>query len=274
MLEIRRVVKKSGEGETPLTTVIVTFSGFKIPTHIELNRVLYALKPYVYPIRQCRNCWRLGHHQKHCKSKKRCQYCLENDVAENHNCDQAAPHCVNCKGAHSASDEKACPNLKRQKEVDQNSQTSFSQGPSDWFSVMGKREVTPSLVISPPDEETANIPTTQSQNDRQVLQVPCSCSGSLSVTNSPSGSHSDSRRSKRFRRASTGVMDDALPSVELHVENQVCSVIKEGLKSKNVEKLIKKLQDPGSGFSDQQFLLEFESFINERVVQYVGSLRL
>lgn len=54
ILEIRRVLKKSGDEEIPLTTVIVTFAGQKLPTHIEINKVLYGVKPYIYPTRQCK----------------------------------------------------------------------------------------------------------------------------------------------------------------------------------------------------------------------------
>lgn len=276
ILEIRRVMKRGEGGDIPLTTVIVTFSGLALPTHIELNRVLYYLKPYVYPIRQCRNCWRLGHHQKQCKSKKRCEYCVEKNVDANHNCDQAQPRCVNCDGTHSASDAKTCPNLKRQKELDRNRQTSFSQGPTDWFSAMGKREANPTLVISPPDVESPQTPIRQTQSNHHVLQLPYSDAGSPSNTASSPESLSDSRRSKRSKRASTGEMDDddIIPTLELHVEDQVCNAIGESLKSRNVEEMLEKLQDPGSGFSEQQFLEQIESFIRERVTQYIGSLRL
>lgn len=131
IVEIRRVVKKHGTELTPLTTVIITFSGLTLPTHVEINRALYKVKPYIYPLRQCRNCWRLGHSLKNCRSKKRCHCCLENDISDDHECNQTSPQCVNCGGKHAANDTRQCPKIKRQIEADRDRQNSYSQGPTD-----------------------------------------------------------------------------------------------------------------------------------------------
>lgn len=130
VLEIRRIIKN--DTKSPTRTVIITFNGTQLPSHVELSKVLYSVKPYVYRVRQCKRCWRFGHHSDNCKSTTRCKSCVGNDIQENHQCDMDHPKCVNCDGEHHADDTR-CSVVQQKRAQENNRQTTHSQGSSDWF---------------------------------------------------------------------------------------------------------------------------------------------
>lgn len=279
VLEIRRIKKKTEDGgEMPLTTTVVTFSGLQLPTHVELNNVLYSVKPYNYPVRQCKNCWRFGHGDKGCKSKKRCKSCADKEVADDHRCDQANPTCVNCSGKHQAN-HKDCPKAKERKEAEQKRQQTYSQGPNDWFSSIGLPTSTNNPALAAGSSTTEH---TQLQ-----LTIPGS-----SKTQAPKR-HLAVRNTKNPKRVPSAseilpaptpkkriVVDahgneDILPTLELHINEPVTKAIKEGMDSSAMAELISKLMDP----QEEETTLDiFRTRVNElladKVKQYVGTLRL
>jgi hypothetical protein len=87
-------------------TVTVTFSGKKLPSHVELDRCLFPVREYYYPVRQCFGCWRYGHSIKQCKSAKRCGNCSKTHEKEEtyEKCEETA-HCAHCQGNHASNDQ-------------------------------------------------------------------------------------------------------------------------------------------------------------------------
>lgn len=209
VLEIRRITKRAGEGRERMTTVIVTFAGQTLPTHIELNRALYPIKQYVFPQRQCIKCWRFGHGEKNCRSKIRCNKCTETNITvePEHVCETEEPKCVNCNGGHLANEVKKCPYAIRRKEADLNRNAAYSQGPKDWFSNLAIPTAKVPTIVIPPTTTFIPIENEDTNND-----------------------HLAPGPSKR-RRPSTCLDGEAIPALELHVESSIRSVVEEAFKS-------------------------------------------
>ena len=279
VLEIRRIKKKTDDGgETVLTTTVVTFSGLKLPTHVELNNVLYSVKPYNYPVRQCKNCWRFGHGDRGCKSKKRCKFCAEKEVADDHQCDQGNPTCVNCTGKHKA-DHKECPKVKERKEADQKRQQTYSQGPSDWFSSIGRTAPAPNSAVSAgpsmtqPTQLQLSVPGPSSSQANQ-RQLAAAGTKNPKRIGPVSESQPESRPKKRVVIDSHG-NEDIMPTLELHINEPVTNAIKEGMDSPTMAELISKLIDPREEeVTSNVFRTRVNELLADKVKQYVGTLRL
>ena len=96
---------------------VFTFLG-PIPDKITLGRHKeYRFENYYPNPLQCRNCWRLGHMTKTCKSSTLCSKCTSPEHHRNQ-CTAEKLMCINCKGEHEASDrKKECPKYLREKEI-------------------------------------------------------------------------------------------------------------------------------------------------------------
>ncbi len=98
------IMKKDGK---KLNTLILTFKGNTIPTHIKAGYMNIPVQPYIPAPMRCFNCQKLGHLQTHCRNEKHCATCGK-VVDENHPAPcKEPPHCVNCGGAHQSYD-KTC----------------------------------------------------------------------------------------------------------------------------------------------------------------------
>lgn len=135
IIEVRRMQKRGDKNQIPLPLVVITFSGNVLPSHVEMDNVLYPVRKYNYPVRQCRQCWRFGHMVKQCKSKPRCSSCQSETMDNDHEC-IGGPVCVNCSGDHRADDRNKCPTFGKKKEEEKKRQSSFSQGKTDWFAAL------------------------------------------------------------------------------------------------------------------------------------------
>jgi hypothetical protein len=124
-------------------TVTVTFTGKQLPSHVELDRCLFPVREYIYPVRQCFGCWRYGHSIKQCKSAKRCAKCSQTHEDENayQQCEEPV-RCAHCQGRHQSNDKKCEIHIKKVNEnkAKQNAEkekdpvdgwTCFSQGAVD-----------------------------------------------------------------------------------------------------------------------------------------------
>lgn len=110
--------KDSSEGTIswkPSQSVVITFEGQSLPSHIYLFFNSLPVEMYTYPTTQCFNCCRFGHTKAACRSQPRCFKC-----GENHPADQcpssSSPKCFNCSGSHSAIN-SSCPEQSRQKNI-------------------------------------------------------------------------------------------------------------------------------------------------------------
>ena len=80
--------------------------GLKLESQNQYVRVEQMVwTPYV---RQCTNCWRLGHPTGQCKSSEACPHCGKDKSEGAHMTCAELPKCRNCKGSHSADQRNIC----------------------------------------------------------------------------------------------------------------------------------------------------------------------
>lgn len=104
ILKLERMYKKKWDKiskkliEEDTGNIIVSIKGNKIKERIGLfdDKIFVKVKPYVFPVKQCFNCFKFGHIKTLCKSKERCIICGQSAHGK---CDLPAK-CVNCEGDH------------------------------------------------------------------------------------------------------------------------------------------------------------------------------
>jgi galactitol-specific phosphotransferase system IIB component len=119
ILKIRRLNykdTKSGPSVTwkPSQSVVVTFEGQALPSHVYLHYNSLPVEKYIFPTVQCFQCCRFGHTKTVCRSLPRCFKCTESHLGEN--CSSFISKCVNCQGSHTAINTQ-CPEFLRQKRI-------------------------------------------------------------------------------------------------------------------------------------------------------------
>nr|XP_029712624.1 uncharacterized protein LOC115257299 [Aedes albopictus] len=114
VLAVQRMKRRARNNELVDTyNVKVTVEGGHVPGRIRVYGCSFRAELYIFPIRQCKNCWRYGHGASHCTSKTRCAACGgEHDVSV---CNKGT-RCPNCKRGHQAND-PACPEMQRHKNI-------------------------------------------------------------------------------------------------------------------------------------------------------------
>ena len=80
--------------------------GLKLESQSQYVRVEQL--QWIPHVRQCTNCWRLGHSQKECHSQKACPHCSKNINDGSHQICIDQPKCRNCNGEHSADKRSEC----------------------------------------------------------------------------------------------------------------------------------------------------------------------
>lgn len=108
-------VKRKGRGEELRITeqVKVTFKGKEHPDSVFIYGVPFKVEIYIFPIKQCTNCWMYTHKTTDCKKRKKCGKC--GSEHEDPNCDDR-PKCINCRGQHTAN-ARECPERMRQRKI-------------------------------------------------------------------------------------------------------------------------------------------------------------
>ncbi|KAL1398832.1 hypothetical protein pipiens_002335 [Culex pipiens pipiens] len=257
IVETRRMRKRVDGVDKMLTTVVVTFEGQKLPTHLIINQVLYPVKEYVYHTRQCRKCWRMGHGEKNCRGKARCKKCAQEittTIAE-HACEVAVPVCINCKGNHEADDTKACPKAIKRKEDDQKRKEAHSQGKTDWFSTAGLAEETSvSQPVSTLAEETIPAPSTSGAQSKPA------------------------KRKCLDDNTDDSSEEEEIPRLTVHIEEGIRNTIQQAINSDEATLAISGvLGAPSSEIPDDQLedALKARLFdiLAQRTDDYIGTLR-
>ena len=98
----------------PTQSIVVTFSGQKLPPNIYCFYNSLPVEIYLLPTIQCNKCCRFGHIKAQCRSRPRCYKCAQNH--EGSECSSSAVSCLFCSGPHSANDQ-SCPEHFRQKNI-------------------------------------------------------------------------------------------------------------------------------------------------------------
>ncbi|KAL9695712.1 hypothetical protein quinque_014997 [Culex quinquefasciatus] len=109
-------IKRRGEGEELVDTpnLKVTVQGTAVPRMVRIFGVSFRAEQYIFPVKQCRTCWRFGHSSKVCFGNPRCQVCGRVHVTAGECKEKVC--CRNCRGNHEASD-KNCPERKRRADI-------------------------------------------------------------------------------------------------------------------------------------------------------------
>ncbi|XP_021694242.1 uncharacterized protein LOC110674277 [Aedes aegypti] len=102
VLKVQRI-KIRGRNKELLDTynVKATDEGHQVPNRIHVYGCSFRAELCIFPIRQCKNCWRYGHGAKLCTPRTRCAAC--GGGHEVSVCDKDAK-CPNCKRGHKADD--------------------------------------------------------------------------------------------------------------------------------------------------------------------------
>lgn len=116
--EVRRFSRtdpKKREVRYNLDSVLVSFSGRVLPSHVNIGGVNYPVSPFREKVIQCSKCWHFGHQERSCtRPQKLCKLCAcghADDVV----C-TSQPKCVNCGGNHLSSSAD-CPVLLKLKKA-------------------------------------------------------------------------------------------------------------------------------------------------------------
>lgn len=111
----RKLINVDGQFEyIPTQTVVLSFLGNKLPSHVNINGVRCQVEPYIGNVIQCHNCLRFGHVFSQCKTKdKICKNCGTSHEGECH----LPLGCVHCKSTAHNSLYKKCPLYVKQQEV-------------------------------------------------------------------------------------------------------------------------------------------------------------
>lgn len=114
IIAVRRLKRLNENSDwVPSLTIRVAFKCSTLPPYIFGYGCRFKVDPYTFPVSQCSGCWKFGHLNRACPTKKIvCPKCGQN----HQNCDSVQFICVNCKGPHMALD-KTCPFFIKEKEI-------------------------------------------------------------------------------------------------------------------------------------------------------------
>lgn len=110
----RKVASSEGSVWVPTQTVVLTFDGQKLPSHVYSFFTSIPVEQYFFPTIQCFHCCRFGHTRVKCRSQPRCFKCGDNH--DGANCTIEDFNCLNCSGAHMCTN-KICPEYERQTKI-------------------------------------------------------------------------------------------------------------------------------------------------------------
>lgn len=109
----RRATGTSDSGDLIETeSVKVTFKGKDLAEYVVLYGCRIKVELYIFPLKQCTNCWMFGHKSIKCTKSRKCISCGK----EHESSDCETVKCINCRGDHPAA-HKSCPQRAKQKRI-------------------------------------------------------------------------------------------------------------------------------------------------------------
>lgn len=116
LVSIKRLDRRNrddGGSWCPSESIRLCFNGSILPAFIFVDGMKIKVDPYIFPVTQCSQCWKLGHVRRMCPSKKIfCPKCGDN----HENCSSINHKCLNCGGPHMAL-AKSCPVFLKEKRI-------------------------------------------------------------------------------------------------------------------------------------------------------------
>lgn len=114
VLTVKRLKRLQSDGNwINCESVRVSFKSNVLPQYIYAYECRFKVEPYVFPVTQCSGCWKFGHRNIYCPTKKiLCPKCGDN----HENCTIKDFKCLNCKGNHFVLD-KSCPIFLKEKAI-------------------------------------------------------------------------------------------------------------------------------------------------------------
>lgn len=113
-VKVERILRRGRNGTLRETENLkLTIKGQQIPDMVKIHGCCFRAELYIFPVRQCAQCWRFGHPKKLCRSRPRCRKCGgRHDETDCGNEEK----CVNCQRKHDAQT-KDCPELARRRNI-------------------------------------------------------------------------------------------------------------------------------------------------------------
>ena len=109
--KVRRLQRREGDVMVPSDSIVLSFSGEKLPGRVRVAWRSARVRPFVpYPIR-CYRCQAYGHIASRCRGQERCGRC--SSLGHNSASCEASPRCT-CGGDHEVWSGK-CPMLQAEK---------------------------------------------------------------------------------------------------------------------------------------------------------------
>ncbi|XP_021711091.1 uncharacterized protein LOC110679717 [Aedes aegypti] len=148
-----------------------------LPANVELYGCFFKVELYLFPIKQCKNCWAFGHRKEKCWRTTKCRECGENHAGGS--CKRKS--CINCGGSHDPTD-RQCPEKKKQIQINltmQQEKMTYREARAKWneqnqYKLLSNEEefpdITPTLhKRNPTSTQYKTIRGTTKKPDHQLL---------------------------------------------------------------------------------------------------------
>lgn len=117
VIRVDRIKRKKDDQLVNTRAVKITVEGSELPRVVQLYGVLAKPEIYIYPVRICNKCWRIGHKAAACKGKESCKRCGKTISEDHQQCNQNMPaKCKNCGKNHLPTDTQ-CPERQRREQI-------------------------------------------------------------------------------------------------------------------------------------------------------------
>lgn len=90
----------------------VTVQGQEVPRMIKIYGVAFRAHLYIFPVKQCVQCWKFGHTRARCHGRAHCRKCGQSHVSDGEEC-QRNPLCINCGKEHESNSRECSERMRR-----------------------------------------------------------------------------------------------------------------------------------------------------------------